>query len=222
MDEWLRKLPPGACCYALSEQSHPVAFKDVSGRYIGANNAFEDLLGYSRSELVKMRWQDITLAEDIYGEQSSFESIMQGNSSSYMATKRYRHKMGHYVSVVCVIRRWPVDSREELGCFVVDVSLEVCTLADLRDAREQSRREIDTIKASLAKIMERNEHGDINITAGNTGNSDRTIYALVGAVVVLGIVVIWIAYYVFGNERMTPPPSPRPTTNATAAIGAKN
>lgn len=208
MDEWLRLLPPGACCFALSEQAHPVAFKDPTGKYIGANRAFEDLLGYSNSELAKIRWQDITCYEDIYGEQSSFEQIQQGLAGSYMATKRYKHKLGHYVSVSCVVRRWPNGTHEPIGCYIVDVSLEVCTISDLRDAREQTRKEIDEIRARMQKMT---DHGEININTSSGNNSDRAIIVLGGVVIVMAIVLAWMAYYVFGNPNMSPPPTPQVT-----------
>lgn len=42
-----------------------VDWKDDKGRILGANEAIEEILGYSRSELLKKRFQDFTHRDDV-------------------------------------------------------------------------------------------------------------------------------------------------------------
>ena len=61
------------------------------------NQAFCDMLGYSRPELINRRWQEITYPEDVELTQAMVDSLMSGEKEMVRFTKRYLHKNGSVV-----------------------------------------------------------------------------------------------------------------------------
>lgn len=81
---------------------------DAYGRLLRTNQTFCDMVGYSSAELETMRFQDITVAEDIGNDVRLLEESLAGHRSSYTLEKRYRHKDGHLVWVqltVALVRK---------------------------------------------------------------------------------------------------------------------
>jgi PAS domain S-box-containing protein len=64
---------------------------------INVNQSFCDILGYTREELEKTNWQDITHPDDIESTENILDSILSGKSDSTRFVKRYIHKNGKIV-----------------------------------------------------------------------------------------------------------------------------
>jgi PAS domain S-box-containing protein len=64
---------------------------------IDVNQAFCDMLGYTKEELKNKRWQDVTPADDIEITQNILDSLLQGKKDSARFNKRYMHKNGSYI-----------------------------------------------------------------------------------------------------------------------------
>jgi PAS domain S-box-containing protein len=71
------------------------------------NNAFCNMLGYSRDELEKSTWQEISHPEDLELTQNIINSLLSGVTDTARFMKRYLHKNGSVVwtDVGTVIRR---------------------------------------------------------------------------------------------------------------------
>ncbi|MGH2734086.1 MAG: PAS domain-containing protein, partial [Actinomycetota bacterium] len=63
------------------------------GRFLQVNPALCELLGYSRNELLTMRWQDVTYPEDIQSSLDSLDSNLEGRGVNELR-KRYVRKDG--------------------------------------------------------------------------------------------------------------------------------
>ncbi len=74
----------------------PKTFSLLSGE-ITANQAFYDMLGYSRAELQGKKWQEITHPDDLEASQTTNKSLQSGEKDSVRVTKRYLHKSGAVV-----------------------------------------------------------------------------------------------------------------------------
>ncbi len=74
---------------------------------INVNQAFCDMLGYSRNELRNRTWQDLTPPEDIPTVASELAPLLAGERSSTRFIKRYRHKSGDdvWTDVSVTLRR---------------------------------------------------------------------------------------------------------------------
>lgn len=61
------------------------------------NQAFADLLGYTREELQKMRWQDVSHPDDLALTQRAVEPLLSGERESARFVKRYLARGGAVV-----------------------------------------------------------------------------------------------------------------------------
>jgi PAS domain S-box-containing protein len=67
---------------------------DLEYRFVRANDAFIDMLGYSRSEILDMSIPDITHAEDLGKSDSSLNMLVSGEAGYFKNEMRYIHKDG--------------------------------------------------------------------------------------------------------------------------------
>ena len=74
--------------------------------WIEVNDALCATLGYSRDELTRMTWTDLTYPEDLASDLAQFNRMLAGEIKSYTLDKRFIHKDGHLVytrlAVSCV------------------------------------------------------------------------------------------------------------------------
>ncbi|HYK39192.1 MAG TPA: PAS domain S-box protein, partial [Candidatus Eremiobacteraceae bacterium] len=68
-----------------------------SGHMVKCNPAFCESLGYSADELRRLRFSEITHAEDVDAESVEFEKMLAGSANAYQMKKRYVNKCGHTV-----------------------------------------------------------------------------------------------------------------------------
>lgn len=76
-----------------------ITFADAQGRYLMCNQAFADLVGYSVDELKYMNFRQLTIEEDLLGEEVIIMEILEHKRDSYRIEKRYRTKNGEIVWV---------------------------------------------------------------------------------------------------------------------------
>ncbi|TMH31643.1 MAG: PAS domain S-box protein [Betaproteobacteria bacterium] len=67
------------------------------GRYQRVNRHLCQLLGYTREELSTMRYQDVTIADDLPASEAYVQCLLDGDAPSYALEKRYRHRSGAIV-----------------------------------------------------------------------------------------------------------------------------
>jgi len=90
---------------------------DIGGRLVHTNQTFCDMVGYSREELARLRFQDITHPDDLLPDETLLQQTLSGQRSRYSLEKRYLHKDGHTVwaqLTVALVR----DARNEPGYFI--------------------------------------------------------------------------------------------------------
>ncbi len=71
-----------------------IAIASADGRFIDANQALCDMLGYTREELLGMTVRDVTHPDDRDLSAQADRSILSGEKDAYRLEKRYRHKDG--------------------------------------------------------------------------------------------------------------------------------
>jgi diguanylate cyclase (GGDEF)-like protein/PAS domain S-box-containing protein len=72
---------------------------DVEGRFTQVNRAMCDMVGYSKQELLKMSFSDITHPDDQDFDLYYFSQLLRGEIESFQIEKRYLHKNGEQVWV---------------------------------------------------------------------------------------------------------------------------
>jgi PAS domain S-box-containing protein len=73
------------------------------GSWLDVNDNLCLSLGYSRNELLKLSFQDITHPEDLDKDLTQLQMLLDGKIKSYQLEKRYFHKKGPIVYVVLTV-----------------------------------------------------------------------------------------------------------------------
>ncbi len=101
-----------------SEEKFRKAFEHASigkgmaspqGKFIDANRAFCEMLGYSKEELRERTWQEITHPNDLAQSGDYVNQLFEGDIPSFKFEHRVLHKNGHTVWIdlnVILVRDW--------------------------------------------------------------------------------------------------------------------
>lgn len=123
-----------------------IAMVAPNGTWISVNDALCEIVGYSREELVRMSFQEITFAEDLNTDLSMLEQLVAGEIDRYQLEKRYIHKNGKLVWINLIVTK-QTNKQGELEYFVSIVKNIQSkkeaenALADLRQSLEQRVKE---------------------------------------------------------------------------------
>ena len=77
-----------------------MVLSDAGGRFVQANRAYRDMLGYAEDELVEMTFADITPDEEHAATTELFERLLAGELRSHRFETRCIHADGHLVWVL--------------------------------------------------------------------------------------------------------------------------
>ncbi len=133
---------------------------------INVNQAFCAMLGYSREELQKTRWQELTPADEIAATQKILEPLLQGRQNTARFNKRYIHKNGQTVwcDVSVAIKRDPAGKPLLFITTVVDITERKRAEQDLHLAYERLRMFVDAniigvvIAGAAGQVIEANDY----------------------------------------------------------------
>ena len=76
-----------------------MAVTDLTGRFITTNPAFRRIVGYTKDELLAMRFRDLTHPDELPADLTLFGELVSGQRQEYRREKRYIHKEGRTVPV---------------------------------------------------------------------------------------------------------------------------
>jgi PAS domain S-box-containing protein len=79
---------------AFRHSPHGMAFVSPEGRWLKANHALCEMLGYTEEELLQRRFVDITHPEDASTDIDQLRRLVAGEIGSYNRIKRYHRKDG--------------------------------------------------------------------------------------------------------------------------------
>jgi PAS domain S-box-containing protein len=139
-----------------SEQRFRLAFDDgpigmtlvnPQGRFLRANRALSDMLGYSEAELREIDFQSITHPEDLEKDLSFVRQVLAGEILSYQMEKRYFDKNRQIVFVrlsVSLIR----DPDGEPFYFVVQIE----NITGMKSRETEREKLIAELRESLARV----------------------------------------------------------------------
>ncbi|MHB8854899.1 MAG: PAS domain-containing protein, partial [Ignavibacteriaceae bacterium] len=69
----------------------------LDGKIVDVNDAFCKMLGYSREELSKLNYADITFEEDLFASKEAIRCLLAGEKESYRLEKKYIKKDGTFI-----------------------------------------------------------------------------------------------------------------------------
>lgn len=112
---------------ALMRSGVGMALVTADGRWVDANPALCDFLGYPRRELLSLGWQQVTPPEDVPAQLALVADLISGRSDGFRKLKRYIRKDGAIVHADLSV----TALRDELGS-----SFNLVQIADVTDREE--------------------------------------------------------------------------------------
>ncbi len=123
-----------------------VAVLDIEGNYTNVNPSLCDILGYSKPELLKLSYKDITYPEDLEISDEYLHKLLKGDFSGFYLDKRYIRKDKKVVNVmlnVAIVHENVSLAHDEKGdpafliSHVLDVSDKIAIEKKLKIQQEQ-------------------------------------------------------------------------------------
>jgi PAS domain S-box-containing protein len=111
----------------------------LDGRFLKANRAFCDLLGYRYEELAKLTVEQVTHPDDMPPDMAALRLLVRGKIDRYRVEKRYFHKGG---ATVATNKTGTLLSDEE--------GHPVCVLAVIEDITARKEAEVELKRAKEA------------------------------------------------------------------------
>ncbi len=94
---------------------------DSAGRIVAANRVFQDMLGYTDSELYDRTFLEVTYEEDRTANRELVKELVEGTRKSFQIQKRYCRKDGTLVWVRNNVVRVPgIDGAEPFWFGIVE------------------------------------------------------------------------------------------------------
>jgi PAS domain S-box-containing protein len=123
-----------------------IVLSDANGRYISANPAFQEMVGYSDLELMHLGPLDITHEDDLPASTRMLDEIHAGHRQSFEMEKRYRRKDGTSVWAMLSILRVPESGQTPAlyPTIVVDITK--------RKQAEEALRESELELARVSRL----------------------------------------------------------------------
>jgi diguanylate cyclase (GGDEF)-like protein/PAS domain S-box-containing protein len=130
------------------------------GEFIEFNDAFADMLGYSRDELAGKTFRDVTPPDDIAAIEDMFVSVAPGGEQrQYRGEKRYLREDGSvgwaHVSAVLI----------EANEYPVQVHMHVIDITERKLSEEKFRRLVEMAPDAMVIV---DAHGEIVLVNGQT------------------------------------------------------
>ena len=115
-----------------------IAHVDVSGRFLRVNEKLCDILGYTREELLALKFQDVTFPDDLNADLEQLAPLLRGELPSFSRDKRYLRKDGFivWVAVSDAVQRDAAGGPLYTISVARDISHRKRLEAEFRHARE--------------------------------------------------------------------------------------
>lgn len=141
-----------------------MALLDLDGRWLDVNAQFCRIVGYSRDELLRLAFRDITASADLEGDAVLLNQLLNGQIPSYQREKRYVRKDGQavWVELAVSLARDEYGDPEYLITQIVDINELKLAYETLRE-RELT---LETVLGALP-IGVRLADADGNIVSAN-------------------------------------------------------
>jgi PAS domain S-box-containing protein len=151
-----RLLADGELKWQLTVEHSPVGTTLVApdGRFLSANRALCDMLGYTEEQIRELTFQQITHPDDLAGDMALLGETLAGRRSSYRLRKRYIHADGHFVhgDLSVALLRSPDGTPIHFISQILDVTAateHAEQLAETSQALDRQRRYLEAVVDSM-------------------------------------------------------------------------
>lgn len=127
-----------------------VALVSPDGRWLNVNQSICDMLGYSKEELVKSSFQEITHPDDLAADLAFVSQMLQKDRETYQMEKRYIRKDG---ATIWVLLSVSLTWQEGKPAFFISQLADITAQRQLQTEVERKNAELE---AHIVKINEFN------------------------------------------------------------------
>ncbi len=135
-----------------------VTILEPSGRWLEVNDKFCEIVGYSRDELLTMKWQDITPFEHVPSEQEKYQLFLESGSASISTReKQYCTKDGANIDVIIAthcVRKEDGDP-DYLLCVIQDITARKKTERKIAQSEQELRTILSASPIGIGRIRDR-------------------------------------------------------------------
>ncbi|GIM22430.1 histidine kinase [Leptospira borgpetersenii] len=128
-----------------------MALVSLEGKWLEVNSSLLDIIGYSRDEILKLTFQDITHPDDLTVDLNLLQETLEGKRDSYRMEKRYFHKNGSTIwilLIVSIVR----DSQKKPLFFISQIQ----DITDRKNMLSALIEKNETLQALSNHLTERN------------------------------------------------------------------
>ncbi len=132
------------------------------GGWIAANDRACDMFGYSREELFKKHWTELTHPDDLAKDQDTlYPQLLRGDIQNYSIEKRFIRKNGQPLDVIISVgcTRDADGKAGEVFGFIVDITERRKMEEKLRESQEKFRHLASIVESSNDAIVSRTLDG---------------------------------------------------------------
>ena len=130
---------------AFATSAVGIGITSPEGRFLQANCALCEMLGYIESDLLELTFQDVTHPEDVEIDLEYIRQLMAGEIPYFQIQKRYQHRDGHVVWGLLSVSL--VRNRQRQPLYLV------AQIQDITD-RQRAEAELKAQRAFLRQVME--------------------------------------------------------------------
>lgn len=139
---------------ALMGAAHGIALVGLDGGWLQMNEALCDMLQYSKEELLKLTFQDITYPDDLESDLDLLHECIGGKRDGYQMEKRYIRKNGEIVWAHLAVAVLRAENGEPLYFIsqIQDITAQKRAEEGLVAARDAAKRASEAKSSFLASM----------------------------------------------------------------------
>ncbi|MDX2127759.1 MAG: PAS domain S-box protein [Chloroherpetonaceae bacterium] len=132
-------------------------------RILNVNAGFEEIIGYSKDELIHLDWRTITFSEDLEKELLLLSEMREGKRKNYTLEKRFIHKNGSIVWTEITASMFYDEYASPLGVVVAkNITAQKEAESLLREKQNQLQLIFDTVFIGICLTDETGMFIDVN------------------------------------------------------------
>ena len=139
---------------ACRHSPHGMAFVSPEGRWLKANRALCEMLGYSEEELLQLGFADVTHSDDVATDLEHLRQLVAREVSSYNRIKRYRHKDGRYIWVSLAVS--VVHDAARMPAYFIGQMQDVTLQKEMQERSLEAQRLAGVAETAVAVLHEMN------------------------------------------------------------------